>query len=144
MIVAWLTKLSQNMILGENARGMEEKYLGSKTATITEKEGRRTTGAIFALRMAKEKLREGGQKGLHRVFIDLVKNDDRVPRDELMYFMRKSGVAEKLLNAVKNVYEESIISLRFVTGTTKDFRARVGMPQGSALSSVLTDVIRKV
>ncbi|XP_047490103.1 uncharacterized protein LOC125039838 [Penaeus chinensis] len=104
MAVAWLTKLFN--ILGENDRRMEEKYLGSNTATITEEENPE-------------------------------KNDDRVPRDELMYFMRKSGVAEKLLNAVKNVYEENITSLRFVTGTTEDFRAKVGLHQGSAPSPVL-------
>lgn len=32
---------------------------------------------------------------LHSGFMDLEKEDDRVPRDELWYCMRKSGVAEK-------------------------------------------------
>lgn len=43
---------------------------------------------------------------LHRGFMDLEKADDRVPRDELWYCMRKSGVAEKDVRAVQDVYED--------------------------------------
>ena len=56
--------------------------------------GKRTTDAMFALRMLIEKYREG-QRELHCVFVDLEKAHNRAPREELWYCMRKSGVGEK-------------------------------------------------
>ncbi|KAK3532174.1 hypothetical protein QTP86_009195 [Hemibagrus guttatus] len=58
-----------------------------------------TTDAIFALRILMEKYRDG-QRELHCLFVDLEKVYDRVPREELWYCMRKSGVAEKTLNFI--------------------------------------------
>ncbi|KAK3557762.1 hypothetical protein QTP86_000286 [Hemibagrus guttatus] len=53
-----------------------------------------------------EKYRDG-QRELHCVFVDLEKAYDRVPREELWYCMRKSGVADKYVRVVQDMYERS-------------------------------------
>jgi hypothetical protein len=98
--------------------------------------GRSTTDAIFALRMLMEKYREG-QKELHCIFVDLEKAYDRVPREEMWYCMRKSGVAEKYVRVVQDMYEGSTTAVRCVVGVTDEFKVEVGLHQGSALSPFL-------
>ncbi|KAK3511554.1 hypothetical protein QTP70_009660 [Hemibagrus guttatus] len=95
-----------------------------------------TTDAIFALRILMEKYRDG-QRELHCVFVDLEKAYDRVPREELWYCMRKSGVAEKYFRVVQNMYERSRTVVRCAIGQTEEFKVEVGLHQGSALSPFL-------
>ena len=84
-----------------------------------------TTDAMFALRMLMEKYREG-QRELHCVFVDLEKACDRIPREELWYCMRKSGIAEKYVRLVQGMYEESETVVRCAIQTTESFTVKVG------------------
>ena len=99
-----------------------------------------TTYAMFALRMLMKKYREG-ERELYCVFGDLEKAYDRVPREELWYGMRKSGVAEKYVRLVQDMYEESETVVRCAVGTTESFKIKVGLHQRSELSPFLFAVI---
>ncbi|KAK3561320.1 hypothetical protein QTP86_030618 [Hemibagrus guttatus] len=99
-----------------------------------------TTDAIFALRILMEKYRDG-QRELHCVFVDLEKAYDRVPREELWYCMRKSGVAEKYVRVVQDMNERSRTVMRCAVGQTEEFNVKVGLHQGSALSPFLFAIV---
>ena len=62
--------------------------------------GKGTTDAMFASRMLMEKYRKG-QRELHCLFADLEKAYDRVPREELWYCSKKSGIAEKYVQLLQ-------------------------------------------
>ena len=102
--------------------------------------GKGTTDAMFALRMLMEKYREC-QRELHCVFVDLEKFYDRVSQEELWYCMRKSGIQEKYVQLLLDMYEGSEAIVRCAVGTTESFKVKVGLHQGSALSPFLFAVI---
>ena len=83
-----------------------------------------------------EKYREG-QKELHCVFVDLEKAYNKVPREEVWYCMRKSGLAEKYVRIVQDMYDGSTTAVRCAVGVTEGFDVKVGLHQGSALSPCL-------
>ena len=99
-----------------------------------------TMDAMFALRILMEKYREG-QRELHCVFVDLETAYDRVPREELWYCMRKSKIVEKYVPLVQYMYEGSKTVVRCAVGTTKSFKVKVGLHQGSELSPFLFAMI---
>ena len=74
---------------------------------------------------------------MYCVFVDLEKAYDKVPRDEVWYCMRKSGLAEKYVRIVQDMYDDSITAVRCAVGVTEGFEVKVGLYQGSALSPCL-------
>ena len=68
--------------------------------------GKETTDVMFPLIMLMEKCREG-QRELYCVFADLKKAHNRIPREELWYSMRKSGIVEKYVRLVQDMYKGS-------------------------------------
>ena len=102
--------------------------------------GKGTTDAMFDLRMLMEKYREG-QRELHCVFVDREKANSRVLQEELWYCMTKSGIVEKYVRFVQDMYEGSKIVARCAVATTKSFKVKFRLHQGSALSPFLFAVI---
>ncbi|KAK3559083.1 hypothetical protein QTP86_002995 [Hemibagrus guttatus] len=76
-----------------------------------------------------------------RVLTNLEKAYDRVPREELWYCMKKSGVAEKYVRVVQDMYERSRTVVRCAVGQTEEFKVEVGLHQGSALSPFLFAIV---
>ena len=65
----------------------------------------------------------------------------RVPKEELWYCMRKSGMAEKYVQLEQDMYEGNKTVVRCAVGTTESLKVKVGLHQESALSSFLFAVI---
>ena len=65
--------------------------------------------------------------------------------------MRKSGLAEKYVRIVQDMYNISTTAVRYAVGVTEGFEVKVGLHQGSALSpylfamvmNMMTDDIRE-
>ena len=59
---------------------------------------------------------------------------DRASREKLWYCMKKSGMAEKYVQLVQDIYEGSKTVVRCAIGTTESFMVKVGLHQGSRLA----------
>ena len=82
-----------------------------------------------------------GRTVLHCVFMDLEKAFDRVPREELWYYIKKSGMMEKYVRLVQDMYEGSKTLVKCAAETTESFKVKIAVHQGSALSPFLFAVI---
>ena len=51
--------------------------------------------------------------------------------------MRKSGLADKYVRLLQDMYDDSITAVRCAVGVTEGFEVKVGLHQGSALSPCL-------
>ncbi|XP_063843263.1 uncharacterized protein LOC135090455 [Scylla paramamosain] len=65
--------------------------------------------------------REEMRKALRRMKGGLEEAYDRVPREELWYCMKCSGVAEKYAKVVKDMYENNVTAVRCAAGMTEGF-----------------------
>lgn len=75
------------------------------------------------------------------IFINLEKAYDRVPREVLKWALMKKGLHKAYVNIIEDMYEVSNTRVKSLVAETEDFRVRVGMHQGSALSPNLFSLI---
>ena len=81
---------------------------------------------------------------MQKVFIDLQKAYDRVPRQEVWRCLREQGVPEKYVHFMKDTYEDARTQVKTSIGLTDKITVRVGLHQGSSLSPYLFDMILDV
>ncbi|KAK3544109.1 hypothetical protein QTP86_001805, partial [Hemibagrus guttatus] len=94
------------------------------------------------VRKALKRMKSGKAVGPDDIPVEtLEKAYDRVPREELWYCMRKSGVAEKYVRVVQDMYERSRTVVKCAVGQTEEFNVEVGLHQGSALSPFLFAIV---
>ncbi|KAK3559200.1 hypothetical protein QTP86_005204 [Hemibagrus guttatus] len=90
--------------------------------------------SLFNRVLESERMPEEWRRNLEKAY-------DRVPREELWYCMRKSGVAEKYVRVVQDMYERSRTVVRCAVGQTEEFNVEVGLHQESALSPFLFAIV---
>ncbi|KAK3572619.1 hypothetical protein QTP86_001120 [Hemibagrus guttatus] len=91
-------------------------------------------------RRVKREVSKAKQKAYDELY-NLEKAYDRVPREELWYCMRKSGLAEKYVRVVQDMYGRSRTVVRCAVGQTEEFNVEVGLHQRSALSPFLFAIV---
>ena len=95
-------------------------------------------GAIFILRQVQEKILKGNNKR-YRTFVNLEKAFDKIPREMVYWSLRKKGITQKIIHVVRSMYEGSIT--RSGAGYTEGLEIKVGVHQGSGLSSLLFIIV---
>jgi len=98
-------------------------------------QGKSTTDAILVVRHLQEKY--GEKRKLYHVFVDLEKAFDRVPREMIVWALRRQKVPENLIILVMALYENTRRRVKSPAGLSEEFSIEVGVHQGSALSPLL-------
>ena len=73
--------------------------------------------------------------------MDLEKVFDRVPREAIVWALRRHNVPERLITLVVALYLNSRSKVKALAGTSEEFKIGVGVHQDSALSPLLFVVV---
>ena len=82
------------------------------------------------------------KKKLYFTFVDLKKTFDRVPQAVVKWTMRKLGVNEWLIRTFMAMYKNSNSVIRINSNMGEKFCVRVGVHQGSVVSSLLFFIVK--
>ena len=78
------------------------------------------------------------------IFGDLEKAFDRVPREVIRVALRRRGVPEYLVNGVMSLYKGCKTAIAVDGELSSSFSVKIGVHQGSALSSLLFIMVMDV
>ena len=98
--------------------------------------GRTTTSQILALRRLIEGIKD---KNLPAIvtFIDFKKAFDTIHRDKLMKILTAYGIPDRIVNAIKIMYSETLAKVISPDGETDLFEIKAGVLQGDTLAPYL-------
>ena len=127
----------------EHGMKLWEKILERRLKEVIEidenqfgfQQGKSTTDAILVVRQLQEKY--GEKRKLYHVFVDLEKAFDRVPREMIVWALRRQKVPENLIILVLALYENTRSRVKSLAGLSEEFSIEVGVNQGSALSPLV-------
>lgn len=98
--------------------------------------GLSTIDPMFALNMIAEEYR-AKRKPLYVAFLDMEKAFDRVPRNTIVWSLRKKNIPEQYIDIVADMYKGARSTVRTAVGYTKPITVTEGVHQGSVLSPFL-------
>ena len=81
-----------------------------------------TVDAIFVMKQLLERYR-GEKKQLFHIFVDLEKAFDRVPREAIVWALRRQNVPEWLITLMMALYINSRSKVKALAGTSGEFKA---------------------
>jgi len=81
------------------------------------------------------------KRKLYHVFVDLEKVFDRVPREMIVWALRRQKVPENSIILVMALYENERSRVKSPAGLSEEFSIEVGVHQGSVLSPLLFIVV---
>jgi len=96
-----------------------------------------TVDVLFIVRRLKEEYSQKDKK-LYMWFVDLEKAFDRIPRKVVEWSLRMKGVPEVIVKAVLSLCEGATTKVRVGSDFSDEFFVKVGVHQGSVLSSFLS------
>ena len=97
---------------------------------------------MFVLKTLIEKYTQHGSKHLYACFVDFLKAFDTVWHVGLLYKLRNSGVSNLFYNVIKNMYENTLLSVKVNNiHLTDNFQSFVGVWQRDNLKPTLFKLI---
>ena len=102
----------------------------------------RTSDHMFVLKTLIDKYTQQGSKHLYTCFVDFRKAFDTVWHIGLLYKLRNSGVSDLFYNVIKNMYENTLLSVKVNNiYLTDHFQSFVGVRQDDNLKPTLLKLI---
>ena len=81
------------------------------------------------------------RRKLYMVFVDLKKASNRTPTEVIWWALRRKGVVEREIKAIKEMYMNTETSVRVENMRSELFDVKVQVHQGLALSPLLFAVV---